>query len=55
MGEVVQLPRCVEQEDTDYLKRIWNEWSGKPNDKLWRYDFESVYWELVRRGEPVEV
>ena len=56
MGEVVQLPkRNVQHVSTEDLKKWWEAWDGTPDALLGDFDFESVYWELLRRGEPIEV
>ena len=56
MGEVVHLPkRNVQHVRTEDLKTWWEAWDGTPNALLGDFDFESVYWELLRRGEPVEI
>lgn len=52
MGEVVQMPkRNVQHASTEELKAAWDAWSGDPCEKVAGFDFESVFFELNRRGE----
>lgn len=50
MGEVVQLPKCnVQHGRTE--RRLWNAWSGAPDEMPGNFCHETVYFELNRHGE----
>lgn len=53
MGEVIQFQKVADVRgvSTEELKAAWESWGGDPCEKVAGFDFETVFFELNRRGE----